>query len=232
MTSNKYEAIFFDAGNTLLRVHPSIGYIYSDTARQYGADLPEEKIEASFRALWEKTTPLVSNDGHRLSYERERDWWRDIVRHVFEEHVRFEDFDRFFDSLYDRFAEHDTWRLYSDVPDVLETLFRRGIRMSVISNWDSRLPVLIENLGLNHYFETLVVSALVGFEKPHPAIFEIALKRTGLSAEKVAYVGDDPLLDYQAARKVGMHAYHIDRYSRFEAHEHRIRSLSELLNHV
>lgn len=101
--------------------------------------------------------------------------------------------------------------------------------MAVISNWDSRLPGLCEKLGIDGFFETLVVSAIVGYEKPHPKIFRIALERTGVSAEQVLYIGDDPFLDYHAARKVGMRALHLDRYGRFPNHEDKIQTLQELL---
>ncbi|HSP05991.1 MAG TPA: HAD-IA family hydrolase [Acidobacteriota bacterium] len=228
MTSKRYRCIYFDAGNTLLRVYPSIGFIYADTARRYGARLDEEAVEASFRALWNNTAPLVSNEGHRLSYEREKDWWRDIVMHVFRDHVRFEDFNTFFDELYARFARAESWKLYEDVLEILEKLRHENFRMAMISNWDSRLPALIEQLGIQKYFEKVVVSALVGYEKPHPAIFQIALEDTGLAPEEVVYVGDDLFLDYQAARKAGWNAIHLDRHDRFEHHEDRICSLHDL----
>lgn len=232
VTSKLYRGIFFDAGNTLLSVHPSIGYIYADTARRYGANLDEETVEASFKALWNKTAPLVSNEGHRLTYDRERDWWRDIVRHVFRDHVRFEDFDAFFNDLYDRFALPESWKLYGDVIEILERLKKEGFRIAMISNWDSRLPHLVEQLGISGYFESIVVSALVGYEKPHPAIFRIALEETGMSPGETVYVGDDLFLDYQAARKAGMNAIHLDRHGRFEHHGDRICSLHELLPRV
>ena len=232
VTSNLYRCIFFDAGNTLLSVHPSIGYIYADTARRYGADLDEHTVEASFKSLWNQTTPLVSNEGHRLTYERERDWWRDIVRHVFQDHVRFEDFDAFFNDLYTRFALPESWKLYADVIEILDCLKKDGFRIAMISNWDSRLPALIQQLGISSYFEKIVVSALVGYEKPHPAIFRIALEDTGLAAGETVYVGDDLFLDYQAARKAGMNAIHLDRYGRFEPHDDRISTLHELLPRV
>lgn len=228
VTSNRYRAVFFDAGNTLLRVNPSIGYIYSDTARRYGAKLAEDTIEAAFQALWHKTAPLVSNEGHRLTYEKERDWWRDIVLHVFRDHVSFRDFDAFFDDLYTRFAMPESWKLYEDVVENLEALKDKGIRLAMISNWDSRLPALIEQLGISRYFEKVIVSALVGYEKPHPAIFQIALENTGLDGSEVVYIGDDLFLDYQAARKAGLHAIHLDRHGRFQHHEDRITSLHEL----
>ena len=63
VTSMRYKGIFFDAGNTLLRVYPSIGVIYSEAAKEFGADVEAELIEKSFQELWNKTAPLVNNEG-------------------------------------------------------------------------------------------------------------------------------------------------------------------------
>ncbi len=229
MNSNGYKGIFFDAGNTLLRVHPSIGEIYSEAAKEFGANLKPEAIEASFQALWTTTAPLVSNEGHRLSYEKERDWWKYIVRQVFQNLMEFEDFDRFFDVLYFRFERTDSWRLYDDAVYVLQHLKARGFKLAIVSNWDSRLPLLVDQLGISHFFEAIVVSALVGYEKPHPTIFRIALQQTGLEPQEVLYIGDDPYLDYQGAKKTGLNALHLDRNDRFPHHAERISSLHEIV---
>jgi putative hydrolase of the HAD superfamily len=231
-TSTKFKGIFFDAGNTLLSVYPSVGSIYAQAAEVFGLNVTGDAIEKSFKELWTATAPLVSNEGHRLSYEKERDWWKYLVREVFREHLHLMDFDQFFDYLYRRFAETDCWRLYEDVPVVLAELRQRGLKLAIISNWDSRLPSLCDQLGISSFFETVVVSAIVGYEKPHPTIFRIALEQTGLSPEEVMYIGDDPYLDYHAARKIGIHSLHLDRYNRFPDHPDRIVALAEMMAHL
>jgi putative hydrolase of the HAD superfamily len=230
--NHKFKGIFFDAGNTLLSVYPSVGSIYAEVASIYGLDLTTEAIEQSFRKLWNETAPLVTNEGHRLNYDKERDWWKYLVREVFRDHLASMDFDQFFDHLYQRFAEADCWRLYEDVLAVLSELKERRLKLAIVSNWDSRLPALCEQLGISSFFEAVIVSSIVGYEKPHPNIFQIALELTGLAAEEVIYIGDDPFLDYQAARKIGIHSLHLDRANRFPDHPDRITTLNELLHHL
>lgn len=232
MTSNKYRGVFFDAGNTLLRVHPSIGVIYSEAARKFGAHIPPEAIEKSFKELWNHTAPLVDNEGHRLTYEKERDWWKYLVRRVFQDLIEFSDFDDFFDYLFAVFEDSNSWRLYEEVPDVLEYIRMNKLKMGIISNWDSRLPSLCHRLGIGSFFHAVVVSSLVGYEKPHPAIFHIALEQTQLQPQEALYIGDDPFLDYQAARKAGLNALHLDRNARYPEHPERITSLRDLLQRL
>jgi len=227
-TSNKFEGIFFDAGNTLLTVYPSVAHIYSHAAADFGVNVGMETIEESFKQLWVQTAPLVSNEGHRLTYEKERDWWKFLVHEVFRDHLDAMDFEQFFEHLYRRFEDIESWRLYEDVLTILADLKERGYTLAIVSNWDSRLPSLCDRLGITSFFHTVVVSSLVGYEKPHPHIFQIALDQTGLSANQVMYIGDDPFLDYQAARKVGIQSVHLDRNNRFPDHPDRITSLSEL----
>lgn len=229
LSKKYYKGIFFDAGNTLLRVHPSVGGIYSEAASHFGIDYPMEEIDQTFRDVWTKTAPLVANEGHRLSYEKERDWWKFLVWEVFQHKIEPSRFDSFFDHLYLRFEDSNSWRLYEDVLDVLQALESEQRTLAIISNWDSRLPSLCDQLDLTRFFPTIVVSSIVGYEKPHPAIFQIALEQTGLRAEEVLYIGDDPYLDYQAARKVGIDALHLDRTNRFPDHPDKIASLTELL---
>jgi putative hydrolase of the HAD superfamily len=226
--SNHFDGIFFDAGNTLLTVHPSVAEIYVSAAASFGINVDIQTIEESFQRLWVQTAPLVNNEGHRLTYEKERDWWKFLVREVFRDYLHSMDFDQFFDHLYHRFEDADSWRLYEDVPEILEDLKNRGYTLAIVSNWDSRLPSLCDRLGITRFFHTVVVSSIVGYEKPHPYIFQIALEQTGLSAEQVMYIGDDPFLDYQAARKIGIHSLQLDRNNRYPDHPHRITSLSEL----
>jgi putative hydrolase of the HAD superfamily len=60
----------------------------------------------------------------------------------------------------------------------------------VVSNWDHRLPSLLGQMGLAGYFETVVYSAAVGVEKPHPGIFAQALSVLGVTAARTLHVGD------------------------------------------
>jgi putative hydrolase of the HAD superfamily len=226
---SKFKGIFFDAGNTLLRVYPSIGVIYSEAARMYGTELSPDLIEASFRNLWTQKDSLVSNEGHRNTYEKERDWWKYLVREVFRDHMLDQNFESFFDYLYGRFAGSDCWRLYDDVLEVLQSLKGQGLKLAIISNWDSRLPTLCDELGLTPFFDAVIVSSMVGYEKPHPGIFQVALSKTSLAPQEALYIGDDPYLDYQAALNAGLYSLHLDRYDRFPDHPQKIQTLRQLL---
>ena len=78
-----------------------------------------------------------------------------------------------------------------------------------------------ERLGLDRYFSFGFTAADVGASKPHPAMFEAALRRTGVSARAAAHVGDHPIDDIEGARAVGMRAIWVNydgREAAMDAH--------------
>ena len=74
---------------------------------------------------------------------------------------------------------------------LLEEL-RRDHRLAVVSNFDytPTARAILEREGIAQCFETVVVSDEVGWRKPKPVIFEIALSRLGVSPSDALFVGD------------------------------------------
>lgn len=54
----------------------------------------------------------------------------------------------------------------------------------------------------------------VGAAKPDPALFQAALRATGVQAHEMVYVGDDPELDVQAAAAAGLRTVWANHQSR------------------
>lgn len=115
-------------------------------------------------------------------------------------------FDAYFAALYETFATPAVWRLDPAALEVLKTLRQKGLRTGVVSNFDGRLPVLLERLGLRPWLDVVVYSSAVGSAKPEAAIFLEACRRAGVDPAEALHVGDDPDLDYRGARRAGLHA--------------------------
>lgn len=81
--------------------------------------------------------------------------------------------------------------------------------LGVIANFDPRLPKLLANLKIDHFFEFHLNSYDCKVEKPHKEIFDLALKAANLNDLKpneCLHVGDGPTTDYLAAKAAGWHA--------------------------
>jgi len=84
---------------------------------------------------------------------------------------------------------------------------RRERRVGLITNGFSDIQwAKIEQLGLRDLLDPLIVSQDVGFAKPDPRIFAVALERVGCSAEEAAHVGDSLADDVAGARGAGLFA--------------------------
>ncbi len=206
----RIKAIFFDAGGTLFQPYPSVGQLYSETAARHGLRTDPRDIETRFHMHWVQRDGLASLSNHS-SPHAEREWWEALVREVFSEVGRIDDFDAFFNELYDLFARPEAWRLFPDVLPVLQKLKRKGKILGIVSNWDSRLLGICEGLGLASHLDFILASALVGAAKPHAHIFQEALNRAGVRPEEALHVGDSLKDDVQGAREAGIHALFIDR---------------------
>jgi putative hydrolase of the HAD superfamily len=99
----------------------------------------------------------------------------------------------------------------------------------VISNADGRIADVLEKCGIADCFESITDSGIVGKEKPHPEIFEAALKSLDVEAKQSLYVGDIYSVDYAGATAVGMQAVLFDVCGAYKNGGFpRIESLEEL----
>ncbi len=92
----------------------------------------------------------------------------------------------------------------------LDALARLGLRLACVSNSDGRAAQHLEACGVRRGLEFVVDSGLEGVEKPDPAIFQVALDRLAVPADRALYVGDLRVVDGQGARRAGLHFVLLD----------------------
>lgn len=235
MLKNKYRALFFDAGGTLFRPNPSVGTIYAQVALAYGIQVNPEEVERIFRLEFESRDKQIALKAHS-SEKNEKEWWKNLVRAVFEKakvtSLFGEHFDEYFEELYDLFARAEVWQLYPEARDLLETLQTKNLILGIVSNWDSRLFSICEEMDVKKYFKFILASAVVGSAKPHRGIFEEALKCAGVTPEEALHVGDSVENDFWGARGMGIDALLINRNKREVENVKSIASLSDILNYL
>ncbi len=120
------------------------------------------------------------------------------------------DRDNFFEVAYEHFAEAGVWELYPEVIDVLDALSARFL-LGVVSNFDGRLRMILEQLGISKSFSEVVISSEVGADKPDPYIFRRAVQQIGVTPNESLHAGDDPVRDWQGAKAAGLHVFKLKR---------------------
>ena len=140
------------------------------------------------------------------------------------------------------------WQWYSPLthhtkvaPDVIPTLTTlrdRGLKLALVSNTFIPGFVLDKHLQMHdllEFFPIRVYSSAVGVCKPHPRIFEEALRQVGVNASDALFVGDIVRKDIKGAQRVGMQAVLRDPTAANGHHaiaDFVIRKISELHNIV
>jgi putative hydrolase of the HAD superfamily len=217
-----FRAVLFDAAETLFTTRGSVGEIYGSIARQYGSTAPSDAIQAAFARQFRGAGPLSTRDQKR--------WWKDVVYRVFCEVGMVDNFEQFFDQVYERFRDSEGWVLFPETMEVLETLKQRGLKLGVISNFDDRAYSVMRSLNILQFFDAVTLSSETGYCKPDRQIFEAAVRKLGVAAPEVLMAGDSLHDDVEAAMRAGLSAVLIDRRNRHEnvRHVQRISSLKAL----
>lgn len=96
--------------------------------------------------------------------------------------------------------------LYPDVMPNLEYLFAR-FTIVAVTNGNANL----QTIGIRHLFHDVVTAVDAGAAKPARRIFEVAIRKAGVSAEEILHVGDHPETDVDGGRQAGMRTAWVNR---------------------
>jgi putative hydrolase of the HAD superfamily len=107
-------------------------------------------------------------------------------------------------EIYREWAACQHFLLYEDVPAALSALVEKNIRIGLISNSHRCLESFQSHFELEGLIDVAISSSQHGYMKPHPSIFEAALKLAGVLPSEAVMVGDSLTQDIEGARRVGM----------------------------
>lgn len=221
------QAVFFDVDFTLIYPGPAFqGEGYREFCARYGMDVDPARFAAA-----------VSSASHILDREQDAvynpqifvDYTAHIIRAMGGCGANVEPCAA---EIYQEWALCQHFLLYDDVQASLEALADREVLIGLISNSHRSLDAFQEYFELDGLIDVAVSSSQHGFMKPHPSIFEAALKLAGVTAAEAMMVGDSLTQDIDGARRVGMRGVLVRRSE--DAGDDRnvdvpvIRSLAEL----
>lgn len=225
------KVVFFDVGATLLTPAQNEGTVFFEIAKQLAVRIDPHEVRAKVPQMYELYEQL---------YEQDDSFWSDDVRAraIWIEMYEFlasllavprESQRPLAEAVYRYYFSPTAWKTYDDVLPTLDALQARGMRLGLISNWDSTLVPIMQGLQMEHYFETILSSAVVQLHKPMPEIFHLALSSLDVSASEAMHVGDHPYADVEGARGVGITPVLLDRDEQHPHHKGlRVKSLSQI----
>ena len=124
--------------------------------------------------------------------------------------------------------------MFDDTLPTLDELRSRGLVVGLVSNLDRTLEQFCPDFDLASHMDFIIVSHDIGFEKPHPEIFEIALERAQAQSSEAIMVGDQFYSDIVGALGAGIKPLWLDRDGVFDDHIdcQRIGSLMEVTDYI
>ncbi|HXH82967.1 MAG TPA: HAD family hydrolase [Candidatus Tectomicrobia bacterium] len=218
MTPPRYAAIFFDLFDTLVRfdrrrlptvalngrtVHSTVGALHA-LLRPHAPGVTLEQCYDALQGSWQEAERLRAIDDREVPAA-----------------ARFADFFRRLGLAADALPEGLATTLIeahrrelaraAEFPPHHAPLLRalaRGHRLAVVSNFDYTPTALgiLERAGVRDVFASVVVSDAVGWRKPRPDIFRVALAAVGVTPAQTLFVGDRADIDVLGAHRVGMDA--------------------------
>ena len=213
--------VTFDAAGTLLQPWPSVGAVYGKTARNMGINVDDYDIEIRFRNAF-----ATAESSNKIKYGNEKSFWKNIVEITFQPFANKENIEPLFESLWEAFATGKTWKLADHAIETISALQKKGIQAAILSNNDSRLRLVLQDLKIEDYFEHIFISSELGFEKPDIEIFRNVETTFALPSSSFLHLGDSFNRDYLGATTAGWHAV---LYGHENEHARSIHTFPQLL---
>ena len=134
-------------------------------------------------------------------------WWSEVVEKVIKnssktpvENSKLVLISKSLIELYSTSKPHE---LIEGFEALASDIKSRNLRLGAITNGDSRRHLILDDLGVKHFFDFVLTSYEAGCQKPSRQIFQIVLKKYGLKPAEALHIGDGVTNDFLRARKAG-----------------------------
>jgi len=188
-----FDAVLFDAGDTLIRLCGSGENLLHRAAEQVGADALDPGAVA---AVWQRVLDRAGTaeelaKGRDLSNARHREVWTALYEQAGCEALA----PGLSAALYGLTVDTRSWETFPDVVPTLTSLRDKGLRVGILSDTGFDLRPILDLLGLSPFVDAMVMSFEYGVCKPATTVFLAACDQLDVSPERTLMVGDNPLTD-------------------------------------
>ena len=201
--AKKYKAIIFDVGDTLLKHYPDQTQIYAERMEALGFSVDAVASDEINLALEQASIEQIAKEENGAPRMSDEDFEAMLDSAALKCVFAGQDDSVYLEKLSRIPFPKQELKIIPGVFETLTVLKEMGFRLAVVSNHRTWLPDYLAQIGLEDFFEAIIVSDIVGFEKPDIRIMQIALDKLSLAASECLYVGDHPF-DVLCAKNSGM----------------------------
>jgi putative hydrolase of the HAD superfamily len=191
-------AVFFDVDFTLIYPGPAFQASgYREFCGRFGIDVDPSAFDQAVSGA----ARMLEPDNGMYDAQIYIDYTRRIIEGMGGSGPRVEAAAR---EIYREWAACHHFIMYEEVPDVLRLLHASGLKIGLITNSHRCLSSFQSHFALEGLFSVTLTSLEHGYMKPHPSIFEAALRAAGVDAGEAVMVGDSFAHDIEGAVRLGM----------------------------
>lgn len=150
------------------------------------------------------------NDYSEMTGEK---WWDFMINKICNDYISLgvngEDAQIAASRVPDIIKNTDNYILFDDTVSVLEKTIEKGYKNVLLSNNYPDLSDVVDQLGLSEYFDDIIVSSQIGYDKPRKEIFDYA--KSKYPNEQYIMIGDNVIADIAGGNNAGMKTVLIHR---------------------
>ena len=194
------KVIFWDFDGTLVKANRRFVDSLNFTLQKFGHSPDICTIDKTIKEAY----PWLN---YQNSYVGEKDsWWDNFLKKLFPIYSSLNIDKSLIEKINQeyktRLTTHNDYEIYPDTKFVLQECTNRGYSNYLLSNNFPELSFFVKDLGISEYFEDLIVSSHVGYEKPRKELFDHAIKIS--RCDFGIMVGDNPIADIRGGKEVGL----------------------------
>lgn len=201
---SQFDAVLFDAGDTLIRLSGSGETLLHRAAAGLGVDhLDADEVERVWRRVLDRSSTAEElAKGRDLSNTRHREVWMALYDAAGCERLA----PGLSEELYALTVSAESWEAFPDTLPTLKAVRERGLRVGIVSDTGFDLRPAMDQLGLSPFLDAVVMSFEQGVCKPATSVFLTACEQLQVDPARTLMVGDNPLTD-SGAVAVGMYVF-------------------------
>jgi len=186
----RYDAICFDLFHTLVDVAKVPSTIGAATA---------DVLEVDQRQ-WDNACfgPL-----HDICEETEHQHVVQKLAHSIDQSISISKIEEATRSRQARF-DYALSQVEDDIIEQIQSLRNKGVKTVLVSNASSGEVTAWKDSPLADCFDEVIFSCECGMAKPDPGIYQLALEKLGVRADKTLFVGDGGSQEHEGARAAGL----------------------------
>lgn len=229
MKLTNIQHIFFDLDHTLWDFDRNSELAFREIFKLQNLELDVDEFLKAYKPINFKYWELYRNNSvskEALRFGRLKDSF-DVLE--------FEACDATVNLIADKYIEYlpGNNHLLEGSNEVLEA-FNKKYELHIITNgFEEVQERKMTGSGIASFFKTVTTSEEAGVKKPNPAIFELALKKSGALPENSVMIGDNLEADVMGAENYGIRAIYLNPDNQKAQGEFlQIQKLKDLLDYL